>query len=458
MMVFVSRRIAIASMFLLIVCGGRSRGAERLDVDRVWSGHPVGFSLLTSPPHQFVAYYDADRQMTVAQRLLSERKWEFTKLPSRVGWDSHNGVTMALDREGYLHVAGNMHCVPLIYFRSAQPLNAASLEQVANMASPEIEQRVTYPVFIQRSDGRLVFRYRNGRSGSGDDIYNIYDESTRRWRPLLQQPLVSGQGRMNAYCSRPTLGPDGWYHMVWVWRDTPDCATNHDLSYARSRDLEQWETAGGHPLSLPITVASGAVVDPIPPRGGLINGGHALGFDSAHRPVITYHKYDDRGNTQAYAARFKDGEWEIQQLSDWAGYRWAFQGGGSIPFEVRVGPVRPAGEGQLSMAYTYPHGSGSWVLDESTLQPQPREAVKRGVRRSTSAAAVPPLSDPSDDPPATGTELQLRTAADLGSSGQPGVAYRLRWFTQGANRDRPHDGPVPPPSLLQLETIAEQVP
>jgi len=57
---------------------------------------------------------------------------------------------------------------------------------------------------------------------------------------------------MNAYCSRPALGPDGRFHMTWVWRDTPDCATNHDLSYARSADLVHWETGGGEPLKLPL--------------------------------------------------------------------------------------------------------------------------------------------------------------------------------------------------------------
>ena len=51
---------------------------------------------------------------------------------------------------------------------------------------------------------------------------------------MLDVPLTDGQGLMNAYQSQPTLGPDGWYHLYWVWRDTPDCSTNHDLSYMKS--------------------------------------------------------------------------------------------------------------------------------------------------------------------------------------------------------------------------------
>jgi hypothetical protein len=437
-------------LLLLLVCGQRISGAEPIDVDRVWSGHPVGFSLLTHPPHQFVAYYDADRQMTIAQRLLAEPNWTRTKLPSHVGWDSHNSVTMAIDRDGYLHVAGNMHCVPLIYFRSAQPMNAASLERVVNMVDPEIERRVTYPVFFKRGDGQLVFRYRNGRSGSGDDIYNVYEESKRGWRSLLNGPLTSGHGQMNAYCSRPTLGPDGRYHMVWVWRDTPDCATNHDLSYARSRDLELWETAGGISLQLPITVASGAVVDAVPPGGGLINGGHALGFDTSQRPVITYHKYDQQGNTQVYAARYQEGTWEIRQVSEWTGYRWAFQGGGSISSEVHVGPIQSAGDGRLRMTYAYPRGRGTWMLDEATLRPQPKEEIPGDAERAASTPDQRPQAKPSMAVPSAVPGLQLRSTGDLGSSGQPGVSFRLQWYTLGPNRDRPREGALPPPTLLQV--------
>ncbi len=44
----------------------------------------------------------------------------------------------------------------------------------------------------------------------------------------------------------PVRGPDGLFHVVWVWRDTPDRATNHHLSYARSRDLQRWETLPAH--------------------------------------------------------------------------------------------------------------------------------------------------------------------------------------------------------------------
>ena len=66
----------------------------------------------------------------------------------------------------------------------------------------------------------------------------------------MATPLVDGEGRGNAYFVGPTQGPDGVFHLTWVWRDTPEAATNHDLSDARSRDLVHWEKSNGAPLKL----------------------------------------------------------------------------------------------------------------------------------------------------------------------------------------------------------------
>ena len=78
------------AMVLLVAGAGMVRAAvERVEVEPVWSAHPVGFTLVTHPPFQIVAYYDAQRRMSVAQRRLDTTDWTFTRLPSVLGWDSH---------------------------------------------------------------------------------------------------------------------------------------------------------------------------------------------------------------------------------------------------------------------------------------------------------------------------------------------------------------------------------
>lgn len=409
-----------------------------LTVDKVWSGHPVNFALLTAPPHQYVAYYNAERQLTVAQRRLDQEKWVYQKLPTSVAWDSHNYVTLAVDRAGHLHVSGNMHVVPLVYFRTTKAGDISTLAAAPMVG--EREQRMTYPVFLQDKSGRLIFRYRDGQSGSGDDLYNAYDESTQKWTRLLATPLTNGQGKMNAYCTVPQLGPDGMFHLCWVWRDTPDCSTNHDLTYAKSADLVHWVDSAGKELKLPITVQTGEVVDPVPVKGGIINSNLHLGFDTRARVILTYHKYDAHGDLQVYAARREPEGWSIIQVSDWKGYRWEFSGGGTIVGEVSVGAVEPIGDGKLTLSYRYPHGSGTWILDDQTLQPIPDAKLpKKGLLMPAGALQVV----------STFEGMKKRQVADLGAESTD-FTYRLVWETLDANRDRPRPQPWPEASELKV--------
>src|SRR6056297_1602058 len=134
--------VAVAAIAVgLYWCGtmfGENRAAsncpwqvtETLDIDQVPSWFPVGFSLLTHGGTQYVAYYDEDHQMIVAERRLGEKEWRKVELPSKVGWDSHNYITMAVGPAGDLHLSGNMHCVPLIYFRTQKPGDITTFKQL----------------------------------------------------------------------------------------------------------------------------------------------------------------------------------------------------------------------------------------------------------------------------------------------------------------------------------------
>ena len=115
-------------------------------IDNVWSGHPIKPYLLTREMNQFVAYFDANRQMTIAHRVIG-KPWRFHKVNSWLGWDSHNYVTMELDKKGYLHVMGNMHGDELEYFRMTKPMSVRSIERVDVMVEAELESHMTYPVF-----------------------------------------------------------------------------------------------------------------------------------------------------------------------------------------------------------------------------------------------------------------------------------------------------------------------
>ncbi|MBA4150009.1 MAG: BNR-4 repeat-containing protein [Verrucomicrobia bacterium] len=406
-----------------------------IDVAEVWSGHPVGFHLLSRSNYQYVAFYDAERQMTVGMRPLTSTNWTLTRLPEKIGWDSHNYITFVMDREGYIHLSGNMHGSPMTYFRSEKPLDITTLKRAPMVGEEEI--KTTYPKFFNGPAGEFLFTYRSGGSGNGIQIYNIYDPKTRAWKRLLQQPLIDGEGQKSAYPQGPSVGPDGFFHMIWIWRETPDCATSHYICYAKSRDLISWETSTGKKLQLPITFKTGEVVDPVPIKGGAINGNVHLGFDSAKRPIISYHKFDKDGLTQAYNARLEEGHWKIYQASDWD-YRWEFGGGGSIVFEVRIGAVTKRSDGKLTQTVVHPkNGSGTWLLDDKTLKFTEKVQVKSRVPASLGKVTS---SFPG---------IQVRQQTDRGNS-----RYVMRWETLPANRDRPRQGDLPEPSLLKIYEIA----
>lgn len=412
---------------------------ETLPVDQAWSGHSVGFSLLTDAPMQYVAYYNAGRELIVASRRLDEAAWARNVLPEKLGWDSHNSVTMAVDARKQLHLSGNMHCVPLVYFKMSRPRDILSIRRLTQLIGSE-ESRATYPNFFSGPAGEFIFTYRDGSSGNGNQIYDVYNPDDGSWSRLLDEPLTDGKGLMNAYIHGPRLGPDGLFHMVWVWRDTPDCATNHDISYMRSRDLRHWENIRGESLALPVTIDSpGTIVDPVPPGGGLINGNATLGFDRENRPIVTYHKYDRDGFSQVFNARWGGREWTVVAASQWNS-RWDFSGGGSIVFDVRVGAVQPAGEDGLAQEWTHWQlGRERWRVD-----PQSLRAVER-------LALPAPFTPPGfGAPQGTFPGLQVRTATDRGHSPDPDTRFVLRWETLGPNRDRPREPPLPEPSPLVL--------
>jgi hypothetical protein len=416
------------------------RVAERLDVDTVPSGFPVGFSLLTSGRRQYVAYYDAAHRMTVGARTLDQRQWQLVKLDSKIGWDSHNYITMAVDSEGNLHLSGNMHCVPLVYFRMEKPGDITTFKRLP--MTGKNESRCTYPHFLRDLSGRLVFTYRDGGSGNGSNYYNVYDVSSRSWSRLLAAPLFDGQGQRNAYPSGPAIGPDKLFHVVWVWRDTPDCATNNNLSYARSRDLIHWETAAGQAVELPITLATkGLIVDPAPSGGGMINGGQKLVFDSHNRPMIAYHKSDANGNMQVYVARFDRGRWTRRVITSWD-KPVRFAGRGAMPFiGIRISAPQRVGEGVWAVGYRHrDYGTGLAAFSEETLEP------------AKASLAPQPTELPAE---LDRTEIKfdgisVRHGGDTGESGDPNVRYMMKWETLEPNHDRKPAGELPPDATLSL--------
>ena len=434
---------ALLFLSLLLLTSGKKPVSRDSDVssDSVYSlvGYTfsefrVSLALCSTQSRQYVAYYDTLKQMTIAQRNLPDGPWKEVKLDSWIGWDSHNSIVMISDSAGRIHISGNMHVSPLNYFMTDETGDISTLRRLDSLIGSQ-ESRTTYPAFLPLPDGRLIFHYRNGSSGAGEEIYNVCSPEGE-WSRYIDTPLADGLGRMNAYMTEPQLGPDKMYHMIWVWRNSSDCSTNHDLSYAKSPDLIHWYNVFGEPLRLPITIdQEGMIVDPVKVGGGLLNGTPRLSFDANRRPMITYFKYDQNGNTQIYLARFEDGDWHIACLTDWD-FRWDLVGGGSLKRELWTYAAKPDGPQDILVPFKRVDSKGAIepkeiIVDAETLEPVSIRKEKPVLPKWFFEIDHPYTSD-----------MMVNYTGDRGRTDYGG--YMLRWESRPANRDQKVDEKTPP--------------
>jgi rhamnogalacturonyl hydrolase YesR len=271
-------------------------------------------SLVTWKDTQYIAYYDSAQNLVLGRRRTGSSQWE-VRVTQYKGdaTDAHRSISIMVDGGGYLHVSWNHHNNGLHYCRSVRP---GSLELGAEMPmTGKKEQRVSYPEFYRLANGNLLFFYRDGSSGNGDLMLDRYDWKKQRWTQV-QDGWVNGEGQRNAYWQM-TTDKQGVIHLSWVWRETGDVATNHDLCYAKSRDEGRtWEKSNGERYRLPITAATAEYACKIPQNSELINTTTMAADDAGHPYIATYWRQVNESVPQ-YRLVYNDGkQWKVQQVSD----------------------------------------------------------------------------------------------------------------------------------------------
>ena len=288
-----------------------ARGWARNQINAVIFRHN---SVISFRDHQYVAFYDAERRLVLAKRRLGTDRWEVH--PTQYSGDTndaHKSISLAVDGQGYLHVAWNQHGTKLQYCRSRSPESLDLSEEMPMIGHKE--NRVTYPEFYDLPGGGLLFLYRDGSSGNGDLMLNRYDLKSGRW-VRLQDGLINGEGSRNAYWQM-TVDRRGVIHLSWVWRETGDVATNHDLCYARSMDGgKTWRKSSGEKYSLPITAASAEYAVRIPQRSELINQTSMAADALGHPYIASYWRAEETSVPQYRIVYFNGRRWQVAQVSD----------------------------------------------------------------------------------------------------------------------------------------------
>lgn len=283
-------------------------------------------SVVTHENTQYVAYYAPDSSVMLARRTLGSEDWTVKKTQYTGNTrDAHNSISIMADRDGYLHMSWDHHGHPLRYCRSVEP---GSLEMSDKMPmTGKKENKVTYPEFYRLPDGDLLFLYRDGGSGNGDLMINHYDTASQTWTQR-QDALIDGEGERNAYW-QTCIDGEGTIHLSWVWRETGDVATNHDIGYAKSSDGGfTWLKSNGEAYDLPIAIDNAEYAARVPQSHELINT-TSMCADQQGRPYIATYWRPPGTEVPQYHLVYHDGDsWHTQQIGE-RSLAFSLSGGGT---------------------------------------------------------------------------------------------------------------------------------
>jgi hypothetical protein len=302
-------------------------------------------ALVSHVGYQYLAYYDARRNVCLTRRKLPDGPWETIRFTDYLfqSHDAHNTISMGIcPTDGTIHLAFDHHGHPLHYRVSSKGV-ATTPETVSwdtslfSLVTAELEKgmpiRITYPRFFQTPEGELQFCYRRGGSGNGDRMLVDYDSGSGKWTNTRQIDAGKGEfeddlGKSSTRCSYPngyTYGPNGKLHVTWVWRETGS-DPNHDLVYVYSGDLgKTWLNNDGQKIDGPPGIQStGITVVDIPRSLGLMNT-HGQAVDSKGRiHTVMWHCTEE--TLAAEGSKPGEHRWGVENAQRYHHY-WRDDGG-----------------------------------------------------------------------------------------------------------------------------------
>jgi hypothetical protein len=292
---------------------------KTINVQEGWAANSINAvvfrknSLTTFRDTQFIAFYNQQGYVMLGKRKSGNAQWIFKQTPFKANiTDAHNNISIITDGKGFLHLAWGHHDIPLNYCKSTAP-GSLDLTDKIKMTGLN-EQKLTYPEFYNLPDGNLLFFFRNGASGRGNLVINKYNVESGKWAQLHEN-LIDGEGKRNAYW-QACVDAKGTVHLSWVWRESPDVESNHDMCYAKSDDAGlTWKKSSGEKYYLPINDESAEYACKIPENSELINQTSMCADENGNPYIATYWRNKKDSVPQYHIIYKKNGEWEMNNLS-----------------------------------------------------------------------------------------------------------------------------------------------
>lgn len=266
-------------------------------------------AIMTYNGYQYITYWNKPGNVCIARKEISEGKWEEVVLTDYTSphdlSDGHYNISFGICKnDGTIHISFDHHNDKMNYRVSVADLandpenadwSATSFGPVVNyletgvvLNDTKFPGAITYPRFISKPDGDLLFECRTGWSGDGNSHLWEYSGTTSQWSYIGEylhgrsDGMPAGYVNNCGYINGLHYTPGGTrLHVSLVWRDSPDPNSNHDMCYAYSDDDGRtwYNTAGtligttgsSEALSLLNYYSEGFQILPVSQNRGLIN-------------------------------------------------------------------------------------------------------------------------------------------------------------------------------------------
>ena len=218
--------------------------------------------------------------------------------------DGHNTPSIAIDGDGFLHVAYNMHGSK---FRPGMNMRKSpTANSVAGVWTDENDKTdkddplfgdFTYPAMSTAPNGDVYLAIRNGTTGDPRpaNLFH-YDTSAGAWNDRGDFAQESGY---TAYLPAPYVASDGKVHLVWHWAEGGPKGIRHLGSYAVYDPIaDTFSKADGTPYSTITTTTA----DAYQPREAEWNqkgiSDHSVTVNALGQPIIAYNFFREGDNDQ----------------------------------------------------------------------------------------------------------------------------------------------------------------
>lgn len=276
--------------------------------------------LATFNGNQYIGYYNQSRVPVILKRNLSTNAITTCtpSLPASTNDDEHKVISIAADKNGFLHLSYGMHNDAMIYYRSNAAENCSAFTSGTPMVASGVnEDSNSYPMFLKSPSGELYLTFREGGTGNGYQYFYHYNATGLVWEAATGTGtnglVIDGHtGPYSAYLNGlPKFDSSGNLWFQWEWSTGGSALFNQYLIKWNGTSFLKFDDSA---QTIPATPANLTAIMTISTSTGLSSQSD-FAIDSAGVFYIPYVRNDANGNIQVWVAESSTGSFVEHQLT-----------------------------------------------------------------------------------------------------------------------------------------------